>query len=46
MSGVIWHALHGNAGVQGTYWPGSNIVECAVDVIRLLGHIMPPVGEV
>jgi methylmalonyl-CoA mutase len=33
------------AGVQGIYGPGSNIVECAADVLRLLGHNMPPVGE-
>jgi methylmalonyl-CoA mutase len=24
---------------------GSNVVECAADVLRLLGHNMPPVGE-
>jgi methylmalonyl-CoA mutase len=33
------------AGVVGIYRPGSNIVECAADVLRLLGHNMPPVGE-
>jgi methylmalonyl-CoA mutase len=33
-----------DAGVQGIYGPGSNIVECAADVLRLLGHNMPPVG--
>ena len=33
------------AGVQGIYGPGSNIVECAVDVLTLLGHNMPPIGE-
>jgi methylmalonyl-CoA mutase len=32
-----------DAGVQGIYGPGSNIVECAADVLRLLGHNMPPV---
>ncbi|WP_295532129.1 methylmalonyl-CoA mutase [Novosphingobium sp. Chol11] len=31
------------AGVQGIYGPGSNIVECAADMLRLLGHNMPPV---
>ena len=31
------------AGVQGIYGPGSNVVECAADVLRLLGHNMPPV---
>jgi len=34
-----------NAGVQGIYGPGSNVVECAADVLRLLGHNMPPVGS-
>lgn len=33
-----------DAGVQGIYGPGSNIVECAADVLRLLGHNMPPLG--
>ena len=33
------------AGVQGIYGPGSNVVECAADVLRLLGHNMPPAGE-
>jgi methylmalonyl-CoA mutase len=33
-----------SAGVQGIYGPGSNVVECAADVLRLLGHNMPPVG--
>jgi methylmalonyl-CoA mutase len=31
-----------NAGVVGIYGPGSNIVECAADILRLLGHNMPP----
>jgi methylmalonyl-CoA mutase len=31
-----------DSGVQGIYGPGSNIVECAADVLRLLGHNMPP----
>lgn len=34
-----------NAGVQGIYGPGSNVVECAADVLRLLGHNMPPANE-
>jgi methylmalonyl-CoA mutase len=33
------------AGVQGIYGPGSNVVECAADVLRLLGHNMPPAGQ-
>jgi methylmalonyl-CoA mutase len=35
-----------DAGVQGIYGPGSNVVECAADVLRLLGHNMPPLEEV
>ena len=31
-----------DAGVQGIYGPGSNVVECAADMLRLLGHNMPP----
>ena len=34
-----------DAGVQGIYGPGSNVVECAADVLRLLGHNMPPANE-
>ncbi|MFC4256585.1 methylmalonyl-CoA mutase [Altererythrobacter xixiisoli] len=30
------------AGVQGIYGPGSNVLECAADLLRLLGHNMPP----
>ena len=33
------------SGVVGIYGPGSNIVECAADILRLLGHNMPPEGE-
>ena len=33
------------AGVQGIYGPGSNVVECAADMLKLLGHNMPPPGE-
>ena len=33
-----------DAGVVGIYGPGSNIVDCAADVLRLLGHNMPPEG--
>ena len=29
----------------GIYGPGSDIVECAAEVLRLLGHNIPPVGE-
>ena len=34
-----------DAGVQGIYGPGSNVVECAADMLRLLGHNMPPAGQ-
>jgi methylmalonyl-CoA mutase len=34
-----------DAGVQGIYGPGSNVVECAADLLRLLGHNMPPLAE-
>lgn len=34
-----------DSGVQGIYGPGSNVVECAADVLRLLGHNMPPLQE-
>jgi len=35
-----------DAGVVGIYGPGTNIVECAGDILRLLGHNMPPLeGE-
>jgi methylmalonyl-CoA mutase len=30
------------AGVQGIYGPGTNVVEAAADVLTLLGHNMPP----
>jgi methylmalonyl-CoA mutase len=33
------------AGVQGIYGPGSNVVECAADVLTLLGHNMPPLDD-
>ena len=34
-----------DAGVQGIYGPGSNVVECAADVLSLLGHNMPELGQ-
>jgi len=33
------------AGVQGIYGPGTNVVEAAADMLRLFGHNMPPAGE-
>jgi methylmalonyl-CoA mutase cobalamin-binding subunit len=44
-SGCLSRLKSRDAGVQGIYGPGSNIVECAADVLRLLGYNMPPVGE-
>ena len=34
-----------DAGVQGIYGPGTNVVEAAADMLRLLGHNMPPAGQ-
>ncbi len=48
MDGIILRQDYGflrNVGVQGIYGLGSNIAECAADVLLLLGHNMPPVGE-
>ena len=39
------YAFLRDAGVMGIYGPGSNIVECAADVLRLLGHNMPPADD-
>jgi methylmalonyl-CoA mutase len=34
-----------DAGVQGIFGPGTNLVEAAGEVLKLLGHNMPPVEE-
>ncbi len=34
-----------DAGVRGIYGPGSHVLDCAADVLRLLGHNMPPREE-
>jgi methylmalonyl-CoA mutase len=34
-----------DAGVQGIYGPGSNVLDAAADVLRLLGHNLPPLAE-
>ncbi len=34
-----------DSGVVGIYGPGSNIVESAADILRLMGHNMPPINE-
>jgi|TARA_R100000501_G_scaffold13654_3_gene24935 methylmalonyl-CoA mutase len=33
-----------NAGVAGIYGPGTNVIDAAADVLRILGHNMPPEG--
>jgi methylmalonyl-CoA mutase len=35
-------ALHRDADLMDSYGPGSDIVKCAADVLRLLGHNMSP----
>jgi methylmalonyl-CoA mutase len=34
-----------DAGVQAIFGPGTNLIEAAEDVLRLLGHNMPPPAE-
>ena len=34
-----------DAGVTGIYGPGTNVIDCALDVLRLLGHNMPPLPQ-
>ena len=38
---VIAQALR-DAGVQAIFGPGTNLVKAAEEVLRLLGHNMPP----
>jgi methylmalonyl-CoA mutase len=33
------------AGVQAIFGPGTNLVEAAGEVLRLLGHNLPPIEE-
>jgi methylmalonyl-CoA mutase len=33
-----------DAGVQGIFGPGTNLAEAAAEVLKLLGHNMPPQG--
>jgi methylmalonyl-CoA mutase len=33
------------AGVQAIFGPGTNLVEAAGEVLKLLGHNMPPLEE-
>jgi methylmalonyl-CoA mutase len=38
------YAFLREAGVQGIFGPGTNLVEAAAEVLRLLGHNLPPEG--
>ena len=33
------------AGVAAIFGPGTNVVEAVAELLRLLGHNMPPVAE-
>lgn len=39
------YALLREAGVAAIFGPGTNLVHAAVEVLKLLGHNLPPVGE-
>ncbi|MCA1653968.1 MAG: methylmalonyl-CoA mutase [Sphingomonadales bacterium] len=39
------YAMLREAGVQAIFGPGTNIADAADEVLRLLGHNQPPVGE-
>ena len=39
-----YQALY-DAGVQAIFGPGTNLIKAAEDVLRLLGHNMPPKGD-
>jgi len=34
-----------NIGTAAIFGPGTNIVESAAELLRLLGHNLPPIGE-
>jgi len=38
------YAFLRDAGVQAIFGPGTNLVEAAGEVLRLLGHNLPPEG--
>ena len=40
------YAMLRAAGVQAIFGPGTNLADAADEVLRLLGHNKPPVGEV
>ncbi len=37
--------LSGEFSGAAIYGPGTNLVECGADMLRLLGHKMPPAGD-
>ena len=39
------YAMLRDAGVGGIFGPGTNLVEAAAELLRLLGHNMPPMDE-
>ena len=39
-----YQALY-DSGVQAIFGPGTNLIKAAEDVLRLLGHNMPPEAE-
>jgi methylmalonyl-CoA mutase len=39
------YAMLRAAGVQAIFGPGTNLADCADEVLRLLGHNRPPPGE-
>ena len=39
------YAMLRQAGVQAIFGPGTNLVEAAGEVLKLLGHNMPPLEE-
>ena len=39
------YALLRDAGVAAIFGPGTNLVHAAAEVLKLLGHNLPPVGE-
>ena len=42
MTNMAWQGCHYWSKLL-DYGPGSNVVECAADMLRLLGHNMPVV---
>ena len=45
ISAVVDYDFLREAGVQAIFGPGTNLIKAAEDVLRLLGHNMPPEAE-